>query len=316
MCSAIVCRSGHRPLLRNVIRTAIRDDGCVSFLTLNSCIARGRPNVSQFCRDFVRGFLRIPPSLHFPCSSCNSCCGLAIHVSVVVHAGPSAEHCVAFHALFLFSDRVPKSSGHHGESSAGSSETVTYLDVRTESANSVPILCQRSSQRTSIRRHPAPRAESESVSNCTVRPHCRMAGIGSSAYSKCRKSVESSDRCVRFFTYQLDCCRTNEQRIHLLEVCANEACGFQCQAAVLFVLNVLHRFHRTKAVSPRCERDVKDIGFRSASHRSLSKSASRGFLSVHRNSRIHNRIDVRNLRSLDVLGQSSVLLEDSGLLHC
>ena len=144
-------------------------------------------------------------------------------MSLVVYAGPSAELCVAFHALFLFSYQVPKSAGHHGASSAGSPETVTYLDIRTESANSGPILCQRSSRRTSIRRHPAPRAESESVSNCTVRPHCRMAGIGSSAYSMCRKRVESSDRCVRFFTYPFDCCRANVRRIPLLEVCANEA---------------------------------------------------------------------------------------------
>ena len=141
-------------------------------------------------------------------------------------------------------------------------------------------------------------------------------GYRLSTYAMCRKSVESSDRCVRFLTYPLDCCRANVQRIHLLEVCANEAFGFQCQATVLFVLNVLHRFRRTKAVSPTCERDVEDSGFCSASRRSLSKSASRVFLSLHRNSRIHNRVDVRNLRNLDVLGQSGVLLDDSLLLHC
>ena len=180
----------------------------------------------------------------------------------------------------------------------------------------MPILCQRSSQRTSIRRHPAPRAESESVSNCTVRPHCRMAGIGSSAYSMCRKSVESSDRCVRFFTYALDCCRTNVRRIHLLEVCANKAhvdSSVRQRYSLSWMFCIV--FHRTNSVSPQCERDVEDIGFRSASHRSLSKSASRGFLSLHRNSRIHNRVDVRNLRNLDVLGRSGVLLSDSGLLH-
>ena len=74
--------------------------------------------------------------------------------------------------------------------------------------------------------------------------------------------------------------------------------------------SVLHRFHRTKAVSPVCERYVKDIGFRSASHRSLSNSASRGFS-------VAASLQSRNLRNLDVLGQAGVLLEDSSpLFNC